>query len=285
LRRPVTVGIATQGVVSAVPATPAPSAMPSQVAVAVSPKRRAKRVVRRREASPPEQQTAQRTNNFIPLPYTPVMTQYDQGQVVRVNVPRYTVRSWGIPVNESRMLERVQADVLLGGDGIAADRLLITQDNKMKGGETVISRNSVIRIVSAGVALIAFSAAAGQEKINASADRDVLVAAPGAEHNVMFTRKLESGEGPQAVFEFVSSEMGIAGKVVKNAPYTAEAVTETTQVLADGNRITHKSTASLARDGEGRTRRETTLGNILAMAGIGGLVVPTPANITIRLPV
>jgi hypothetical protein len=36
-------------------------------------------------------------------------------------------------------------------------------------------------------------------------------------------------------------------------------VTETVQTLADGNRITHKMTASVARDSEGRTRREQTL--------------------------
>src|SRR4029077_16980238 len=36
----------------------------------------------------------------------------------------------------------------------------------------------------------------------------------------------------------------------------AEAVTETTQVLADGNRINRKSVTRIYRDGEGRTRRE-----------------------------
>lgn len=46
------------------------------------------------------------------------------------------------------------------------------------------------------------------------------------------------------------------GKVVTGAPYSAQAETETTQVLADGNRISHKVTASVARDSMGRTRRE-----------------------------
>jgi len=49
---------------------------------------------------------------------------------------------------------------------------------------------------------------------------------------------------------------------VKNAPYSAEAITETTQRLADGNRISQKSTATMYRDSEGRTRREETLGAI-----------------------
>ncbi len=48
-------------------------------------------------------------------------------------------------------------------------------------------------------------------------------------------------------------------KTVTGAPYTAQAITESTQVLADGNRITRKNTASLARDSEGRTRNEQKL--------------------------
>jgi len=58
---------------------------------------------------------------------------------------------------------------------------------------------------------------------------------------------------------FMASEFSFDGGVVKNAPYSAEAVTETTQQLADGNRISHKNTALLYRDSEGRTRREETM--------------------------
>lgn len=65
-----------------------------------------------------------------------------------------------------------------------------------------------------------------------------------------------------ATIEFISAEIGMAGKLVKGSPYTAEAVTETVQVLADGNRITRKTTAQVARDGEGRTRRHDKLGGI-----------------------
>ena len=35
-----------------------------------------------------------------------------------------------------------------------------------------------------------------------------------------------------------------------------------TQVLGDGNRIVNKTTASLARDSQGRTRREETMGMV-----------------------
>jgi len=65
-----------------------------------------------------------------------------------------------------------------------------------------------------------------------------------------------------ATIQFISAEVGMPGKLVKGAPYTAEAVTETVQALADGNRITRKTTAQVARDGEGRTRRHDKIGGI-----------------------
>ena len=67
------------------------------------------------------------------------------------------------------------------------------------------------------------------------------------------------GPGPGMEVGWISSEFGWSDKTVKNAPYSAEAVTETTQVLADGNRIQRKSSAQIFRDGEGRARREHTL--------------------------
>lgn len=60
-------------------------------------------------------------------------------------------------------------------------------------------------------------------------------------------------------FDLMSLEMRFDHRLVKGAPYSATAITETVQVLADGTRITNQSTATVARDGEGRTRREQTL--------------------------
>ncbi|HEV2178467.1 MAG TPA: hypothetical protein VGW33_14880 [Terriglobia bacterium] len=66
----------------------------------------------------------------------------------------------------------------------------------------------------------------------------------------------------QVFFRFRSVDESFDGKVVTGVPYSADAVTERTQVLADGNRIVQKTTAHLARDSQGRTRREQTLGEI-----------------------
>jgi TonB family protein len=82
-------------------------------------------------------------------------------------------------------------------------------------------------------------------------------------------------------FNFISSEMGFDGKLVKGAPYSAEAVTESTQTLADGNRIVNKSSTMLYRDGEGRTRREQTLRSI----GPFGTSGEAPQTIFINDPV
>lgn len=73
--------------------------------------------------------------------------------------------------------------------------------------------------------------------------------------------------------------MADSSSVVKNAPYTATAVTETTQTLGDGNRIINKTTASLARDGEGRTRREENVVRIGSLQGTG------PKLVTLHDPV
>jgi hypothetical protein len=47
-------------------------------------------------------------------------------------------------------------------------------------------------------------------------------------------------------------------KIVKEAPFSAEAISESVQTLADGNRIVRSSSTKLYRDSEGRFRRENT---------------------------
>jgi len=65
-----------------------------------------------------------------------------------------------------------------------------------------------------------------------------------------------------AIGGFIYHEVTRGGEFMKGAPYSATAITETIQTLADGNRIVNKSVALLARDSEGRTRREETLSNL-----------------------
>ena len=69
-------------------------------------------------------------------------------------------------------------------------------------------------------------------------------------------------------------------KPVTGAPYSAEITTEIVQQLADGNRIERRTTSSVARDGQGRVRREqpvTAIGPILPQGN--------PQIVTINDPV
>ncbi|MBA3320433.1 MAG: energy transducer TonB [Pyrinomonadaceae bacterium] len=93
---------------------------------------------------------------------------------------------------------------------------------------------------------------------------DRVIVAPGPDGDMPFHFQTVAPAAPGEAFGFswVSAEMSFDGKLVKGAPYSAEATTETVQTLSDGNRITRKSTALLYRDGEGRTRRDQTLNSI-----------------------
>src|SRR5437899_793297 len=60
-----------------------------------------------------------------------------------------------------------------------------------------------------------------------------------------------------------------SGKVVTGAPFSAVAVSETTQTLADGNHINRKTQTNLFRDSQGRFRKEVTLPAIGPLAASG----------------
>lgn len=99
-------------------------------------------------------------------------------------------------------------------------------------------------------------------------------------------RIMQGPDDPQAPLPpdtvvFVGSEMNFDGKLVKGAPYSAQAVTETIQTLGDGNRIVNKTTSTVYRDSEGRTRREFTL-RALGPFAIDG---DAPQTISINDPV
>ena len=56
--------------------------------------------------------------------------------------------------------------------------------------------------------------------------------------------------------EFMSGPIAFDLEPVTGAPYSADAVTDVVQKLADGNRIVRQNTAKISRDSQGRTRRE-----------------------------
>lgn len=64
---------------------------------------------------------------------------------------------------------------------------------------------------------------------------------------------------PGPTVEFLGAEMRFGDKLVKNAPFSAEIVTENTRRLFDGSTIKTQNTGAIYRDAAGRTRREQTL--------------------------
>jgi len=68
--------------------------------------------------------------------------------------------------------------------------------------------------------------------------------------------------------------IGLEPSVVKGAPYSADVVNESIQVLSDGNRIVHRTTSRAYRDGEGRTRREEDR----LLGGSPGIVISDPVS-------
>lgn len=66
-----------------------------------------------------EEQTEEVTTQFIALSYVAPANLQDGGQIVRVELPRSAMASFGLPVNMDRLGERVKADVLVSADGFA----------------------------------------------------------------------------------------------------------------------------------------------------------------------
>ncbi|MEK7406540.1 MAG: hypothetical protein AAB225_15665 [Acidobacteriota bacterium] len=56
-------------------------------------------------------------SDFILL--DPAWQPAESGQTVRVRLPRTALLSFGLPMNEERAFEPIQADVVLGQDGVA----------------------------------------------------------------------------------------------------------------------------------------------------------------------
>jgi hypothetical protein len=73
------------------------------------------------------------------------------------------------------------------------------------------------------------------------------------------------------------------GEPVLGVPFRAEATTETSLVLADGNRIERQSTSTIARDGRGRVRRESPLPSLGPLGPAPEVTIVTIADPSQRL--
>jgi hypothetical protein len=104
----------------------------------------------------------------------------------------------------------------------------------------------------------------------------LLISCPAAAQSIMVVRQagndaehvaawVGATAGQVGDFDFIAASPGLDA-VVKDAPYSAEAVSAMVQMLSDGTRIVRSTTSSLARDWAGRTRREHGLSVIGSLA-------------------
>ncbi len=77
---------------------------------------------------------------------------------------------------------------------------------------------------------------------------------------------VRTGEAGFAVAGVTGAMMGPVGKIA-GAPYSAEVVTQHVQTLADGNRIEQTTGGSVARDSQGRVRRDEALPALVGSNG------------------
>jgi hypothetical protein len=118
----------------------------------------------------------------------------------------------------------------------------------MKGN----GRKFAARVLYSACTLAIFAASGGVARAQDAPS------APGAPPEVMYER-VGHGPMPPDAIEFLGFQAGLSDKVVTGAPFSATITTESTQTLADGNQIQHTSSGSLARDSQGRTRRDMTM--------------------------
>ncbi|MGB9070098.1 MAG: hypothetical protein WCC21_16130 [Candidatus Acidiferrales bacterium] len=82
---------------------------------------------------------------------------------------------------------------------------------------------------------------------------------PPPGHDVFFMRTGGGPGGPDDAIGFVGFEEDLGGKTVTGAPFSATVSTQIAQTLSDGNHINRTTTGNIARDSQGRTRRDMTL--------------------------
>jgi hypothetical protein len=72
-----------------------------------------------RAVGPTDTRSDEIATRFLPLTFGGNLDQIDGGQLVRVEMPRSALISFGLPMNIERANERIKADVLIGNDGVA----------------------------------------------------------------------------------------------------------------------------------------------------------------------
>jgi hypothetical protein len=93
----------------------------------------------------------------------------------------------------------------------------------------------------------------------------VPIAPTGPEPHVQTAMRI--GDAPEFGPIGITTAMAGPLSTAPGAPYSAQATTERVQILADGNRIEQTNSGSVARDGQGRVRRDEPLPGLTSNNG------------------
>ncbi|HTP30719.1 MAG TPA: hypothetical protein VMJ75_01005 [Candidatus Acidoferrales bacterium] len=108
----------------------------------------------------------------------------------------------------------------------------------------------------------------------------ILFALGAAAQDPMDVAKLKAEKDGLAAQIQLKMVGAVAGTVVKGAPYSGEELNQTDQMLADGTRIHRETRATVYRDSEGRTRRETPDSIIISDPVAGVTYMLNPKSMT-----
>ncbi len=183
-----------------------------------------------------------RADGFYPLPEAEALPAVENAMVVRVQLPVSSLQLMGVPVGEERADSSV-ASGAVAGTGWFGARCAPGAIISYCGGTIMVRRLSLFHCRwIGGCQLVCAGAGTGG-----------------------------SGGGD---FALVRAEFGVSNKVVQGAPYSAQAVTQFTQTLANGDHIQRTTTASMARDSQGRTRMDRSISARRRSFGDGGRAGP-----------
>ena len=116
-------GVPTPAVPEEKRITPPPPPVVTIHTVNQSPRRPVNRTqyASRRQLDRPSRpaREAEIATDFIPLMNREALAQMDGGQLMRVELPRSALMSFGLPMDMERANERIKADVVVGNDGLA----------------------------------------------------------------------------------------------------------------------------------------------------------------------
>lgn len=148
-------------------------------------------------------------------------------------------------------------------------------------------RPNLLFVFAFAAVLAACATAAAQE---APPGTDQQAAPPTAQEKIAVAKALQDTRQALDKFtiELKAATSGMVDPVVTGAPYSAVTTNETIQTLADGNRIVNRTTYNVARDGQGRVRREEvredgTVASVMIMDPVANAsYVLDPANRTAR---